>query len=325
MGVYKVKKYNPNFYDQWNQCIETAKNATFLFHRDFMEYHADRFDDFSLLVFKENKLLALLPANKVGDTVFSHKGLTYGGMVFSNNLKFNVVFECFKAVLQFLETEGINTLEVSVLPAIYSPCPNDEIQYLMFLLEAELLRRDALSVINLKQPMCFSKNRKEGVKRGQKHNLVIKEDDVFDGFWNEILHPNLLKKHQVKPVHTLKEIKFLKSRFPNNIKQFNVYFKRELVAGTTIFVTKHVAHSQYISSNEDKNILGSLDFLHARLLNNVFADKTYFDFGISNENKGKQVNKGLQYWKEGFGARTIVQDFYRINTAHHKLLNNVFI
>ncbi|MFV0541273.1 MAG: GNAT family N-acetyltransferase [Aestuariibaculum sp.] len=325
MDGYKVVKYTSGFYKQWNNFIEEAKNATFLFHRDFMEYHQNRFEDASLMVFKKDKLVALLPANKIGDKVFSHQGLTYGGLVFSKNLKFSGVLECFKVVLEFLQRQKIKTLDVGMLPTMYSSLPNDEMQYLMFLLNAQHLKRDSLSVVNQKQPIDLSKNRKEGLKRGQKFNLTIREDDIFDDFWNKILIPNLLQKHGANPVHSLSEIKLLKSRFPNNIKQYNVYFENKLVAGTTIFITDHVVHSQYISADEDKNKLGSLDFLHVHLLQKVFVDKMYFDFGNSNENKGKQVNKGLQYWKEGFGARTIIQDFYRINTANHELLNHVFI
>ena len=86
-----------------------------------------------------------------------------------------------------------------------------------------------------------------------------------------------------------------------------------------------MAHSQYISGNEDKNTLGSLDFLHVHLLKTVFHEKEYFDFGVSNECNGLKINKGLQFWKEGFGARTVVQSFYRVDTKNHNLLNNVLI
>ena len=44
-----------------------------------MDYHKDRFEDYSLMVFKDEKLVAVLPANRVEDKLFSHQGLTYGG------------------------------------------------------------------------------------------------------------------------------------------------------------------------------------------------------------------------------------------------------
>ncbi|WP_245907576.1 GNAT family N-acetyltransferase [Olleya aquimaris] len=290
-----------------------------------MEYHKDRFTDHSLLIFKEKKLVAALPANITDGALHSHQGLTYGGLVFTEKLKFNAVVELFKAVLKHLDNDKVATLNIKLLPAIYSSMPNEELDYLMFLVDAKLTRRDALAVIDNSKKINFSKDRKEGYKRGVKHNLIVKEEDSFDVFWNTILVPNLKAKHHANPVHSLDEITALKQSFPKHIRQFNVYKDNVVVAGTTIFETKHVAHSQYISGNINKNELGSLDFLHHYLITKVFKDKRYFDFGISNENKGRQVNQGLQYWKEGFGARTIVQDFYSVETKNYDKLNQVFI
>ncbi|CDF80235.1 conserved hypothetical protein [Formosa agariphila KMM 3901] len=290
-----------------------------------MDYHKDRFEDYSLMVFKKEKLIAVLPANRKDDILYSHQGLTYGGLLFEDELKFQVVFEIVKTVLQWLSREGVLTLNLKTLPSIYSAIPNDELLYIMFLLKADLYRRDSLSVINLKAPIPFSKNRLEGCKRAKKHSLQIKEVDCLDDFWNTILIPNLIDKHDAKPVHSLEEIMLLKSKFPKHIRQFNVYHEEELVAGTTIFETEHVAHSQYISGNASKNILGSLDVLHAYLIEQVFKDKLYFDFGTSNENDGKQLNAGLQFWKEGFGARTVIQDFYSLDTRNFTLLDAVLL
>lgn len=291
-----------------------------------MEYHKDRFDDFSVLIFKGEKLIAVLPANKVGDTLHSHQGLTYGGLVTHKALKFNEVLEVFKLLLQFLEDHNILYLNIKSLPSIYASGPDSQLAYLMFLLNASVVRRDALSVIDYNfMPESISSNRKRGFKKGQANNLVVKEESSLENFWNAILIPNLKAQHNVKPVHTLEEMTLLQSHFPNNIRQFNVYKGDTIVAGTTIFETKNVAHTQYISANSDKQELGSLDVLFQYLIHTVFKDKLFFDFGTSNVNNGLNINKGLLYWKESFGARMIVQDFYSVSTKNHELLNSVFI
>ncbi|KJD35068.1 hypothetical protein PW52_11980 [Tamlana sedimentorum] len=323
MNNFTVIKYNPNYFDVWNNFIQNSKNATFLFYRNFMEYHADRFSDFSLMVFKKNKLVALLPANRNSKTVYSHQGLTYGGLILKNDVKFNEVLEMFSSLLSFLNSENISHLEIKLMPAMYCNLPNDELSYLLFLLQAELIKKDNLSVVNQRYKLAISNNRLEGVKRGVKHNLKVEESKSFDEFWNTILIPNLNKKHGVKPVHSLSEIKQLHENFPDNIKQYNVYHEGAIVAGTTMFITKNVAHCQYISGNQDKNQLGSLDFLFEKLINEFFADKLFFDFGSSNENHGRTINRGLQFWKEGFGARTVVQEFFSVKTDNYKLLNSV--
>lgn len=324
MKKYQVKKYEKQDQKLWDGFVKKAKNATFLFFRDFMEYHQDRFDDFSLLVFDEkDNVKALLPANRVGDVVFSHQGLTYGGLIIDEKCKLSNYIEIVQEVLSFVYKQGIHFLEIKVLPSFYAQLPSDEIDYLAFLLEAQLVRRDSLSVLNLELKNEYTMDRKQALKKGWYNELIIKEVDDFEEFWNVVLIPNLQEKHQVKPVHSLEEITFLKLKFPKNIRQFNVYKDSEIVAGTTIFETDTVAHSQYISGNNNKNKLGSLDVLHDFLIASVFKDKKYFDFGISNENQGKNINQGLLYWKESFGARTITQSFYRFETEKYIKLKEV--
>jgi hypothetical protein len=322
---YTVKRFESHNTAIWNAFVNQAKNATFLFQREFMEYHSDRFKDYSLLVFENEKVVCLLPANIVEATLFSHHGLTYGGFVFSEKCKLGEVINIMKSVLYFLHQNKIDTLQLKLLPSIYTTCFSEEVAYALFLADAKIMRRDCLSVVDLTKSYDISTDRKQGIKRGEKNHLKVKEETQFDSFWNSILIPNLEQKHEAKPVHSLEEISKLHRLFPKNIRQFNVYHNDEIVAGTTVFVSGKVAHSQYISGNSSKNILGSLDFLHHQLLKEVFKDKMYFDFGTSHEDNGRKINAGLLYWKESFGAKTTVQDFYEINTKNYSLLENVLI
>jgi hypothetical protein len=290
-----------------------------------MEYHADRFTDYSLLVFDNQKLVSVIPAHLVGDTLFSHQGLTYGGFVFSETIKLPQVIAITKSVLQYLNQNNIITFQLKLVPSIYHTTFAEEIKYALFLAEATLIRRDCLSVITLTKPYVISKTRKEAIRRGLKNGLVIKEESKFKLFWDQILTPNLYKKHQAKPVHTVEEIMQLYQKFPENIRHFNVYHEDKIVAGTTVFVTDKVAHPQYISGNAQKNELGSLDYLYHFLIREVFQDKNYFDFGISHEDNGRKINEGLLFWKESFGAKTTVQDFYEVATKNFTLLENVML
>ena len=40
------------------------------------------------MIFDGEKLISVLPANKVGDMIYSHQGLTYGGLLIQNDIKF---------------------------------------------------------------------------------------------------------------------------------------------------------------------------------------------------------------------------------------------
>lgn len=325
MSQYTIKKYEESDYALWNDFVNQAKNATFLFHRDFMEYHKDRFEDFSLLIFEEEKLKAILPANKQGNSIHSHQGLTYGGLVYREQTKLKSVISIFRNLLFFLDKNNFDKLFLKTLPSIYHLKPSEEILYALFLAEAKLSRRDSLSVIDSQQEKTISKIRKRGIKKAISNELIIKEESQFELFWNKILIPNLEKTHHAKPVHSIEEIHILKSFFPENIHQFNIYKDDEIVGGTTVFETQNVAHCQYISKDPDKEDLGSLDYLFHYLIEERFSQKRFFDFGISNENQGKNLNEGLTYWKESFGASTIVHDFYEVDTANYTKLEDILI
>ncbi len=323
MKQFSVRKYTSTDKQEWNDFVSKAKNATFLFHRDFMEYHQDRFDDYSLIIEDDKNWVAVLPANRVGDTLFSHQGLTYGGLIIKDKLKLEKVIFVLKNILKKLELDGFKILNTKEIPLIYCNGFTDEFSYALFLADAKTIRKDTLAVIDYSHPIKLSKDRLEGVKRGQKNHLIVKEENDFTSFWNTILIPNLSFKHQTKPVHSLDEIQNLKSKFPLHIRQFNVYKEDELVGGTTIFESENVAHSQYISANSSKNELGTLDFLHHHLITEVFKNRKFFDFGISNEEQGMKLNGGLSYWKESFGAYILTQDFYEVETKNYTKLEQV--
>ena len=326
MNSYKIIKYTSEHYQMWNNFVANSKNATFLFQRDFMEYHSDRFEDFSLMVFDEkDNLKAILPANISDNKLYSHQGLTYGGVVIDSTLKIEKFIAIYSAILRFLNENTIDRIHFKLLPSFYCSQPSEEIKYALFLSEAKLTRRDALVTVALQSQFKIDSNRVEGVKRAEKLGLKIKKEINFTSFWNTVLIPNLEAKHEAKPVHTLAEIQILQEKFPNQIVQYNVYENNEIVAGTTLFLDKRTVHVQYISAIGDKNQHGALDYLFHKLITEEFKDFSYFDFGISNENQGKNINKGLQYWKETFGARTFTQDFYEVETRNFAKFNQVFI
>lgn len=289
-----------------------------------MTYHKEHFQDYSLLIFHGKKLIALLPANRIGDTLYSHQGLSYGGLVLASNIKFSLVAQAFKAILRFLDKQEINFLELKQLPSMYCSQPSEELDYLLFIAQAECTRVDLSSTIyNLEKVQIRSSGRKDGYRKGKNHDLKIERTKDFYSFWNEILIPHLQATHGVAPVHSLAEIEHLQQLFPKNILQYNVYYKNRIVGGTTIFRTKEVVHTQYIAANLERQKLGTLDFLFFNLIHEEFRNARYFDFGISTTHQGKVLNKGLLYWKESMEGKAQVHRFYRVKTKNHILIDPI--
>lgn len=322
---YQIRGYNGDDAAVWNAFVSNSPNATFLFNRSFMDYHSDRFSDFSLMIFKSKKLVAILPANRVGDKVLSHQGLTYGGLVVTAKTKVDDVINILKETLHYLEKQSINFLQLKVLPSIYCKSPSEAIEYALFLAKATLIWRESGSTIDLNSKFNYSTQKKYAISVASKKELSIQENSELDVFYNSVLIPNLEQTFSAKPVHSLEEMQSLQKAFPKNIRNFFVYHEHTMVAGAILFETETLVHTQYISADKSKMELNALNFLFDYLIKDVFAHKKYFDFGTSNMENGQKLNAGLAYWKESFGARTFIQNCYEVETANYKFLNDVFI
>jgi hypothetical protein len=320
----QVVRYSSLYKEKWDSFIDTARVKSFLYKRDFMDYHSDRFIDFSFLVIENDRVKALLPANISENVVYSHQGLTYGGFLYSNEETLGNVILIVSEILRCLNALGVDRLVLKLPPRFYYSGASDEVPWVLFKLRSRLYRRDvALSIDNIEKPIPYQERRRRAIKKVGKSKVLLKQGFCeFAPFWEEVLIPNLLSKHGVAPVHSLQEIELLASRFPENIRQHNIYLDDKIVAGCTIFLNTSVAHAQYISGSEVGRNSGCLDYLFDHLIKNEYSAYRYFDFGICNEQEGQLINKGLLDWKEGFGARTIAHDFYEIDTDSYRLLEN---
>lgn len=314
MKKYVVKQYQESDYAVWNAFIGQAKNATFLFHRNFMEYHKDRFEDFSLLVYDEEKLIAVLPANRVEETVYSHQGLTYGGLMYSSKINGEIVGDIIESLLFFLKEKGMKFFYFKPIPSFYSSGGNHEIDFFLIKNGAFLDKKEMNLAINLALPLTISKSKLKHFRKIEDLDLEIVEEQQLQSFWELVLEPRLLEKYDAKPVHTLQEITKLKSNFPDNIKQFSVYYNDDIIAGITLFETDTVVKSQYGATTKKGEELRALDFLFINLIHKYKREgKQFFDMGIVNDDNEKGYHVGLLKQKEELGCAVYSQDFYKMN------------
>ncbi len=309
----RVRAYADGDKVMWDTFVRQSKNGTFLFLREYMDYHRARFQDFSLLVYDDQeRLIALLPANRRDDVLVSHGGLTYGGFVTDARMAVGLMLDVFENCFAFLRECGVREIVYKQVPHIYHRLPAAEDSYALFRCGATLYRRDVTTTAIPARKVAWQSRRARAVQKARRQNVQIRVMHAYAAFW-KILEWNLQTVHNLKPVHTLSEIEMLAARFPENIKLFGAFLDDELVAGAVIYETETVAHAQYTASSERGRACGALDLLFYELLTQTFYAKPYFDFGVSTEAEGHFLNRGLVEFKEGFGGRTITHDFYRID------------
>lgn len=308
--MFEIRRYTPDRADEWNKFVAGSKNGTFLFDRQYMDYHADRFADHSLMFYREGVLYALLPANESDTTLYSHQGLTYGGLVMDFKLTAADTLQLFADLNSYLHCVGISRVVYKAIPWIYHQLPSEEDLYaLTQVCGARLSVRELSTTIMLQRNIRWSRIRRRGVKRAEEAGVVVEVSRDFDAFW-PVLEDNLQTNHQVRPVHSVDEMKLLHSHFPNHIVLYTATLNGEVIGGVVMYLTPQVAHAQYSSATSEGKRLGVLDAIYDRIMHQDMKDYPYFDFGKSTEDAGRILNEQLVFQKEGFGGRAVCYDTY---------------
>lgn len=321
MKSLKVLRYSAKHKNVWDDFVSKAELHSILFYRDYMEYHSDRFTDYSLMVYEDQKLIAIMPANidDNGD-VHSHQGLSYGGVLNKSTLLFVDQLELYRKIIEFLSNQNIKNLYVKHVPSCFTF--NRDTNIIFSWLESHKYRTDIYSFIPKRSYDKPNKHRLRHIKKAMKKNFDVRRISDFSIFWDKLLIPNLYDRYNAKPVHKASEIQILADFFPKNILCYGLYEKEDLRAGVVLYKHNKIVHTQYIAGDQNRKD-GGLDYFINHLILK-YNEQYIFSFGSSSENNGNQINSGLLYWKESFFSSNGIQEFYKIKTKNHfKLMSRL--
>ena len=307
--MLEIVRYTPDQKQAWNDFVRRSKNGTFLLDRNYMDYHADRFTDHSLMVYRRDKLYALLPGNIAGDTFYSHQGLTYGGFIMSDKTAAADVVQLFRLLNDQFRREGIRKVIYKPTPWIYHRQPSEEDLYAVVEVCGATVSRGLSSTISRDYQNKWYRIRECGARHAKQLGLTVEETEDYKPFW-QVLSNNLRERYGLNPVHTVEEIEMLHRRMPDHIRLVVVKEGDETIGGTVLYVSDRVVHSQYIAASPKGKQVHALDLLFDVVIRKALASHPYFDFGISTEKRGTYLNEHLIYQKEGFGGRGVCYDWY---------------
>lgn len=318
--MIQVRRYSSQDAREWDAFVRNSRNGTFLFLRQFMDYHSDRFEDYSLICADEHHTLAILPANRVGDVLYSHQGLTYGGMVLAPKTTAGEVMALLDNIQVFLRREGFRQWYYKQVPYIYHRQPSEDDEYALWRIGATLEVCNLATAIDLRSSLQIplEERRGRGLRRAAKLGYAVRplsDSAELTAYW-PIIEDNLRTCHDTRPVHSCQEMQLLMNRFPEQIRCWVADDKEGVPAGIfVVFEDGPVAHSQYPHGTAEGKTNGVMDLLILHVLAHYRSAENirYFDFGISNENGGRFLNEGLQAQKEGFGARGVTYRQWRID------------
>lgn len=310
--MFKIVRYTAKRADEWNQFVAKSKNGTFLFDRNYMDYHSDRFVDCSLMFYTSKDVLyALLPANLKGTTLYSHQGLSYGGLIMTETATTAKVCALMLELNDYLRLLGVAKVIYKAVPWIFHRLPSEEDLYAVFLkCNARLLGRDVSSAIRLSSPVKWRHDRHYAANKARTNGVVIQRSENYQGFW-QILSDNLWNRFRAHPVHSLDEITLLHRRFPDHIQLWlALSAEGTILGGTVLYINRDVVHSQYISASEEGKRLHAVDALYRHIITEAYPHASFINLGTSNKPQSNELHDSLIYQKEGFGGRAVCYDTY---------------
>lgn len=314
MSMTEIIRYDASMAARWDEFARMSRNGTMLHQRGYMDYHSDRFKDCSLVALHEGKLCALLPACIEGDTLWSHRGLTYGGwLVPLKHFDATVMVEVMDAACQWMTDNSIKRLVYKPVPHIYHRYPCEEDLYALFRHQAKLIETNISTTIDLTCPLPLDRGNKSGANAARKAGIQVGPSEDWEGYWR-LLSSLLDERYGTRPVHTLDEMRLLHGRFPDGIRLYAATLDGEMLAGVVMYLSQPVAHCQYIGASPQGKDSKALTLLFDYLIGEAKASGyRYFDFGISNEDHGRYLNEGLVRQKSRLGGRGIVYNTFEIN------------
>ena len=320
-----IKKYNESFRNAWDDFIDNQSiNGNFLQSRRFLSYHGDRFVDHSLLFYKGERIVAVLPAclSEDGRVLNSHAGATFGGLipgaVFASITNYDEILD---ELLNYMKEQKIEEIVLKMPSKLYSRRDTsiDVLEYMLrnrgFAVAEEV--GFYLPLIDLADDFesNFSVLRKRKYKKSLKAGLSFRRLETvadIERFYGVLLDNYV--KFGTAPVHNLDEILLLYNKcIPNEIAFYGVFHGSNMVAGSMVFDFCHrkTFHTQYLASSQNSLDLCPNEFLYTSLIKEAKKiGYRYLSFGTTTLEHGKIFNHGLAIYKEGYGTQSYINRTY---------------
>jgi hypothetical protein len=303
----RIEKYKDSHKYIWDTFISKSDDGQFIFYRDFIEYHKARFEDHSILVFDQGKLIAVIPACFKENAIYAHPGLPFSAIILSKSCKWSIWPQVIEAILNYLKEQKFRLFSLTIIPTYYSLVAEETQVYFLRNSGFKLANQKLSCVIALSPK--FKHQISEKIPKYISETALIEFESKHYESFHDLLVNKLDEKYKSAPLHTLEEILTLKNKFSDNIELVCAFFKDELVGGILLFKYKTTFKAQYIISI--KNNIS--DLLIRSIIEKYKSQYNYFDLGTSNSLENGQLNMGNLEFKIKRGGVGYRVEKYDVN------------
>ena len=169
----EVKKYTLEEFDKWNLFIANSINGNFLHSRHFYDSNAlNEADDSSLMFFKKNKIIAVLPAmlqqQDQSLILNSHLRATYGGVIINTSVGVSEAIEIIGLIIQYGRNLSVTEIIVRNPFRILYKQLSDEVDYALWYHDFSIQSRELEIYVDLKKDVTEIR---QSYENGAKYNI----------------------------------------------------------------------------------------------------------------------------------------------------------
>ncbi len=310
----EVIRYTSDWKSRWDAFVLKSNNGTMFHLQKFLDYHpAGRFAWHHLIIVKKGEIVALLPAAEMGTTLESPIGASYGSFV-TGDLSFSLALEIVNAFSDYCRSAQFERALLTSAPFIYQSTISQNMDYALayrgFLYDKHYLSH-AIRIPDHDFLASFQSTVRRYIHKYLRESPIqIELSDDYDAFY-----PILVKnkqRHNVKPTHTLEELKRLRKLLPDNLFLFMVKRRGKPIAGSLVFLCNpRVAlcfYNMLLYEEEQHHPIHAVMYEVTKWA----AERgcSWVDIGVSQDTHAEnQMTPAMSLidFKEKFGARGILR------------------
>jgi len=320
----EVKLMKDENIDEWDEFVENSENGTIFHLQRFLRYHPkNRFKDYNIMFYRNSELIGVIPGTEKyerGRIFISHPGASFGSIILKKNTSIRKINSIIQSLISHLKENNFDRVIINQAPLPYMNRFYENIDFLYCSNGFNIKKKELSSIIfmNYTNKDDFLKSlirsTRGSYRKSLKFGLITNESNNaknIETFYHILKSVKL--KYEIKPAHSLFELKKLLKIFPNKIKFFGTFYNNKLIGGVTIFLcNKKIALVFYNVFDRKYQHLKPANYQICYVMEWLWKrGYKYLDFGISTINM--QPNFGLIKFKMGFGSHNFVRNQYLLS------------
>lgn len=307
--MIEIQKYSPDLEQNWEIFCKDV-NAHFQFTRKFLNYHLpETFEDFSVLLKIKGKIEGVFPAAKIKNSIVSHPGLGFGGLVTRENVLPGDFENLFKKTINHFREMEIQEIKIKSKPIHYNKGFDAIEEYFLRDNNFQIDEYELNSIIYLENAPKYSERKRRNIKKFH-GSINLEHPKALPEFY-KCLSQVLEARYNVKPTHTLENLIYLFDSFSENISLVSARINDMIVAGAVIFKFGRTWNTQYLASNSIGREFGALDAVIDSIITEAKAQSIKMLILGRSTDKTGTLNESLLKYKLEFGAIPIVRNTYK--------------